>query len=277
MRIIREIRALGPDVALVPHRSFRSALLPLAARVPRRVGFHASGGASLLTDRVPYSAGVHEIERVAALVTPLGIALPEGRLPFALVVPEGAADALARSLRERGAEAGARRLVIAPGSRWATKRWLADRFAAAAGALASELEAEPVIVGSEDDVEVGARVTERAGPRATDLTGILPVSGLLALVSGSALVLSNDSAVAHIAAGLGVPVVAVFGPTVPAQGFSPYTDLSRVVEAGLACRPCGRHGSERCPLGTLECMERVRVEDVVAAALGMLEGGAARA
>jgi heptosyltransferase-2 len=201
------------------------------------------------------------------------VEIPAGRVPFELRVPEGSDETLAGALSELGVPEGRPRLVVAPGSRWATKRWLPARFAAAARRLADELSADVFVVGAEDDVDEGALVARDAGDDSYDLTGAVPIGQLLALVAGSALVLSNDSAVAHIAAGLGVPVVTVFGPTVPAQGFAPYTDRARVVEAGLDCRPCGRHGSDSCPLGTLECMELVSVDDVVTAARELLADG----
>jgi len=277
MRVVRALRELSPDVALVPHRSFRSAFLPFAARVPRRVGFDVSGGKLLLTDRVPYLAGDHEAERMAALASPLGIETPQGRLPFELKVPAGRRVGLAETLSGRGVSGLGRRLVVAPGSRWATKRWLPARFALAARTLAETLSADVVVVGSAEETDVGALVSAESGASAVDLTGTLPIGQLLALVSGASLVLSNDSALTHIAAGLGVPVVTVFGPTVPSQGFSPYTDRARVVEAALPCRPCGKHGADLCPLGTLDCMNRITVDDVVTAALELLGEGGARA
>ena len=270
VRVIRELRELSVDVALVPHRSFRSAFLSFAARARRRVGFDVSGGRLLLTERVPYLAGVHEVERVAALAGPLGVARPDGRLRFALKVPNGQAKALAATLAGRGVDVGGSRLVVAPGSRWATKRWLPERFAQAARSLADRLSTDVVVVGAEEEADVGALVKEQAGPVAVDLTGALPIGQLLALVSGARLVLSNDSAVTHIAAGLGVPVVTVFGPTIPAQGYAPYTDRSRVAQTELACRPCGRHGSDSCPLGTMDCMKGVLVDDVVSRALDLV-------
>ena len=269
-RVIGELRGLSADVALVPHRSFRSAFLSLAARARRRVGFDVSGGRLLLTERVSYPAGVHEVERVAALAETLGVVLPDGRLPFALTVPEGQTEALAATLAGRGVDAGRSRLVVAPGSRWATKQWLPERFARAARLLADELSADVVVVGTAEEADVGALVTKQAGSLAIDLTGELPLGQLLALVSGAGLVLSNDSAVTHVAAGFGRPIVTVFGPTVPAQGFAPYSDLSAVVETPLDCRPCGRHGSDHCPIGTLECMKGVSVEDVVSRALDLV-------
>jgi heptosyltransferase-2 len=277
VRVVRDVRAFRADVALVPHRSFRSALIAAAAGIPVRVGFDVSGGRFLLTERRPYSAGTHEVERLASLFRSEG-----GRVPFRLRVPEGGRAELARRLAARSESLPGRYVLVAPGSRWATKRWLPDRFAEAAERIADSITARVVVVGADYEREVGAKVAAAvtassgvadAASAALDLTGAIPLGPLAALVSGAELVLSNDSAVAHIAAGLGVPVVSVFGPTVPAQGFSPYTDRARIVETEVSCRPCGKHGGDRCPTGTFECMERVPVDDVVSAALGLLGHG----
>ena len=269
-RVIRELRELSAEVALVPHRSFRSACLALASGARRRVGFDVSGGRLLFTERVPYLTGVHEVERVAALAGPLGVVLPDGRVPFELSVPDRAGDELASALSDRGVGFASGAVVVAPGSRWATKRWLPERFSAAAEELSRELDTAVVVVGSHEERDIGAVVSGSIPSGAADLTGRLSLKALLALVSRARVVLSNDSAVTHMAAGLGTPVVSVFGSTVPAQGFAPYADRSAVVETPLDCRPCGRHGSNSCPLGTLECMEGVSVGDVVSRALELV-------
>jgi len=275
LRVVREVRDLEADAALVPHRSFRSAMMAALARIPVRVGFDASGGRPFLTEALPYRAGDHEVDRVGSLAGALGVTLSEGRLPFELRVPDGARESL--SARLPADVSGRRgRVVVAPGSRWATKRWLPERFAAAAGRIARELGTDVVVVGAGYESDVCAEVARATEPPAVDLSGDLPLGQLLATVADASLVLSNDSAVTHLAAGLGAPVVAVFGPTVRAQGFTPYTDLARVVEKDVACRPCGRHGSDRCPNGTFECMRGVSADDVVTAALELLrEGGGA--
>ena len=139
---------------------------------------------------------VHEVERVAALAGPLGVVRPDGRLPFALKVPHGQAEALVATLAGRGVDAGRSRLLVAPGSRWATKRWLPERFAQAARTLADRLAADVAVVGAKEEAAVGALVRKQAGPVAVDLTGALPIGQLLALVSRAPLVLSNDSAAA---------------------------------------------------------------------------------
>jgi len=270
LRAVREVRRLRPDVALIPHRSFRSALLATLAGVPRRVGFDVSGGRALLTETLSYRSGKHEVERVAGLAALAGVELPGGRLPFALRPPEGTESRLTAALVERGVRGDAGLIVVAPGSRWATKRWSPGAFARAADELAREVAATTVLVGSDADTEVCASVRELMDSVAVDLSGGLPLGRLIALVKRAQLVLCNDSAVAHVAAATGTPVVAVFGPTVPAQGYAPYTDRARVVETELECRPCGPHGSDRCPRGDSICMESVDASSVVAAALEVL-------
>ncbi len=271
-RLISDIRKLHIDVALVPHRSFRSALLPALAGVPVRVGFDESGGRLFLTDVVKYRLRDHEIERVASLAGPVGVVLESGRVPFDIRVPSGETGALGVALFERGIETGRALVAISPGSRWSTKRWLPDRFAGVARALSDEHGMTAVIVGSDADMEVGAAVSASAGSDVIDLTGRLGLGEWVALLDRAELLISNDSAAAHVAAGVGTPVVAIFGPTVEGQGFIPYTDSALIVGVDLPCRPCGRHGGDQCGLGTHACMTGVSESDVLKAANRLLSG-----
>jgi heptosyltransferase-2 len=271
-RVASAARSLGVDAAIVPHRSFRSAVLALATGARARIGFDSSGGRLLLTRRVPYAAEAHEAERVARLVEGVGGAFPEGRLPFDLTVPADGRDEAHRALSDEGVAEGSDIVVLAPGSAWPTKRWPPERFAEAGDALGEKLSATVVLSGDEADAAVAREVARRATGPVVDLTGRVSVSGWIALIARARVLVSNDSAAAHVAAGTGTPVVAVFGPTVPAQGFAPYGPRARVVEAGLACRPCGRHGGERCPLGTLACMLGVPSSVVVREAMALASG-----
>ena len=81
---------------------------------------------------------------------------------------------------------------------------------------------------------------------------------------GTALV-CNDSGAMHAAAAAGLPTVAVFGPTVLAQGFRPWQNQAMVVQRRLECRPCGKHGSDKCPIGTHACMEGIEAGEVLEA------------
>ncbi len=271
-RLIRRIKEHQIDIALIPHRSFRSALLPALAGVPVRVGFDESGGRLFLTEAVEYRSRAHEVERVAALAEAVGLPFSGGRVPFDIRVPPLADDALNAVLSENGVEKGRALVAISPGSRWTTKRWLPDRFGAVARALSLERGMAVVVVGSDADREVGAAVSASAGSRVVDLTGRLGLDEWVALLDRAELLISNDSAAVHVAAGVSTPVVAIFGPTVESQGFAPYIDRAVILGVDLSCRPCGRHGGDKCRLGTLACMTGVSESDVLGAADRLLEG-----
>ncbi len=143
-------------------------------------------------------------------------------------------------------------VAVAPGSVWATKRW--PFYPELAGALAGD--AVIVVVGGPGDGEL-ARAVVAACPagRAVDATGRLSLLASAALVGRAALLVTNDSAPQHLASAMGTRTLAIFGPTVPAFGFGPLAPGSETAGvAGLACRPCDRHGPPACPLGHWRCM-----------------------
>ena len=84
------------------------------------------------------------------------------------------------------------------------------------------------------------------------------------------ILICNDSGTMHVASSVGTPVVSIFGPTVPSQGYSPWNKKSRIVEVNLSCRPCGAHGHDLCPIGTHDCMKKVTAEMVLTKAKEIL-------
>lgn len=269
-RVARRLRGKGFDLAVIPHRSLRSALIARLAGIPRRVGFSTSAGRFLLTDTVPFSWPMHDLERNLALLLPLGgaaaPAASESRYLEAPPLPPG----LERLLEEAGAGRGARLAGVHPGAAWATKRWLPERYAALCAALRAD-GLTPVLVGGPADAELAAGIA--AGGRAVDLTGRTDLKGLKALMGRLSLFVTNDSGPMHLAAAAGVPVVAVFGATTRELGFFPYGPGHRVVEAELACRPCGLHGGRDCPEGHFLCMRLVTVAQVHEACRAALRSG----
>ncbi|MBL0349382.1 MAG: glycosyltransferase family 9 protein [Elusimicrobia bacterium] len=170
-------------------------------------------------------------------------------------------------------------IVVAPGALHATKRWPSDRFAAAADRLAEEFRAAGgppptvVVVGSASDGPAAEEVLETLQGPALNLTGRTSLRELMALLSRAAVLLCNDSGAMHLGAALGVPTVAVFGPTVEAFGFFPSGEKTAVVQnGGLNCRPCALHGGRRCPQKHFRCMTDVTVDRVVGEARRLLRG-----
>lgn len=257
--LARRLREGRFDIALVPHRSLRSAMIVRASGIPRRIGFSTSAGRLLFTDVVRYDPSAHEMVRNTDLLGPLGVPRQESEMPrlYPSENDRRVVDGFLAGWETAGGSAVAGPLVaLAPGSVWATKRWQEESFAALAGEL-EKRGARVVLVGGAADRELCERIgaTLRRGLVAAGTMSLLQSAELLRRCR---VVVSNDSAPVHLAAGVGTPVVAVFGPTVPAFGFAPRGKDDVVVEiAGLSCRPCGIHGGDRCPIKTFECMVRI--------------------
>jgi heptosyltransferase-2 len=262
----RTLRGRGFDLALIPHRSMRSALIVAAARIPRRVGFDTSAGRALLTDRVTYRRDLHEIDRDLSLLEPLGLRPPVGELLptlHPLQRDREAVDALLLAHQARVARFDRDAMVaLAPGSVWNTKRWPEEKFVLLARDL-HDAGLDLVLIGGREDRPLCGRIAAALGEIPLNAAGELSPLQSAELIRRCRVLVSNDSAPAHLAAGVRTPVVALFGATVPSFGFAPRGPSDRVIEtAGLSCRPCSIHGGQRCPIATFDCMERINPQTV---------------
>jgi len=211
----------------------------------------------------PREPNAHAVERYLQVLRALGVA-PPAEPRFALSIPEEARQRVEAELaRELVTESI---LCVAPGARWETKRWPVERFAEAAARLAEESAVRIIVVGTEEDRELARSICSRVGEQALDWTGRTSLVELAALFARSALLLTNDSGPMHLAAALGTPVVAIFGPTNPSRT-GPYSDGAVVVRSAAHCAPCYQRCCDR-----RVCLEEVRVEEVVSEARALLSG-----
>ena len=246
----RRLRATGYDVAILAQGSWRSAALALLAGIPSRIGFSTSAGRLLYTKRVAYRADLHHAARLLMLARPNGREPTADELRPSLAPGEAERVAVDALLGDRAPRNGGALVALAPGSIWGTKRW--PFYPELARALADG--AQLVIVGSESDAQSAAAIMDVA-PGAIDATGRLSLLASAELIGRCRVLVSNDSAPMHLASAMGTPTVAIFGPTVPDFGFGPLAPGSMVVgHDALPCRPCDRHGPQRCPLGHHRCM-----------------------
>jgi heptosyltransferase-2 len=267
VRLARRLAAVRYEVAYLPHRSLRTALLARLARVPRRIGF-ADGWPLLYTEALPRPRDGHESDRLLGL----GGGAPSGAFPPRLY-PTQEDERIVAGFLERAGVRGGDFVALAPGSIWGSKRWpyykeLASRLA----------QREPVaIVGGSEDAALGeeiAAAVRRSGGQAVDACGRLTLRQSAALIGRARVLVTNDSAPLHLASALGTPVVALFGPTIPEFGFGPIGEGNvTLAVADLACRPCSDHGPPACPLGHHRCMKELHVATVLAA---IEETGASR-
>lgn len=271
--LANRLRSDRYDTAIIPHRSLRSALAVALAGIPRRVGFDKSAGRILLTDVVRYDSTLHEIDRNLSLLGPLDLTASTADLPSLYPGSEEIAgvDEFLRQWHSAGGQATPL-VALAPGSVWATKRWPAERYSAL-GRLLTDRGFSLVLLGSADDAALCAEVVSAVGSRrATSAAGKFSLLGAAELIRRCAMLVSNDSAPMHIAVAMRVPVIAIFGPTVPAFGFAPRGPRDSVIgQEGLACRPCSIHGGPRCPIDTFECMLSITAAQVLARAEPILQ------
>jgi heptosyltransferase-2 len=261
-RLASALRHRRFTVAVAAHKSMRTALALRAAGIPRRVGFATAPGAALYTERVPRPAGRHDRDRLLELLRPFGGAGDEPSTPWVAI--DAATRTRAAEMLALVLTSGRRIAAVCPGAAWRTKRWPAEAY----GALVRDLEEAGfacVLLGATDERPIASQIHAMAGGRGLNLAGATDMAVMAAILARAAVVVTNDSAPMHVASALGVPQVAIFCATVPAQGYGPLGGRAVVVEKDLACRPCGRHGGDRCPRGTDDCMRLVEVVEVRAA------------
>lgn len=275
-RMSRRLRAARFDLALVAHRSFRSALAVRLARIPHRIGFSTSAGYFFFSETVYFPWGMPELERNLALLTPLKPDLKtDSRDALYLAGTNGSSKMKSGSIIDRLRADGMPRNAILvglhPGSVWPTKRWLPERFVDLAARLAREEGVQVILIGGQGDKELCGGIKAEAGKNILDWSGRTTLNELLELAGHLKLFVTNDSGPMHITAAHGVPTIAIFGPTTKELGFFPYGEGHRILEADLACRPCGLHGRHRCPEGHFLCMRLITVAEVFKNALEVLK------
>ena len=156
-------------------------------------------------------------------------------------------------------------VAFAPGGSQATKRWPLDHWIRLVRRVAST-GADAVMVGGPDDTMLAAEVAVRSSTRAVNAAGGLSLQGTGALLKRAAALVTGHTGAMYMAAALGTPLVALFGPTVRAFGYHPYNPMRAfVLERNLSCRPCSAGGGPECPLGHHLCMQEIQPDAVYTA------------
>jgi len=257
LKMVKRLKNDNFNLALVPHRSFRSAAIVWAAGIPQRIGFDRSAGRLLFTDVIEYRKDWHEVKRNLSL---LGME-KENIAPK--IYPGEAEEAKASQLLERfGVKNGF--IAIAPGSVWDTKRWPEVYFQELCGSMRKRGFPQVILVGAANERELCERIAAGMEGYGFIAAGELNPLESGALLERAAVLVTNDSAAGHIAAAVGTNVMSIFGPTAPDFGFAPYGEGHIIVEhPDLYCRPCRIHGSRRCPEQHFRCMKELRPETVI--------------
>jgi len=276
-RLARDLRAQSFDSAVLFQNAFEAAWIVWRAGIPERIGYARDARGPLLTRSIPVplpgEIPPHEANYYLELLRRVGwiSALPEIP-PVRLRVAAGALERAETFLRDAGCPPDSLRVAFGAGAAYGTaKCWPANRYADLARRLVAEYGARVLLFGAASEAGVAAEVESGAGQGVVDLIGRTAIGDLPALLSRCHLFIGNDSGAMHVAAAVGVPVVAVFGPTDP-DGTRPLTSQLSVVQRKVACSPCFlRH----CPIDH-RCMKFVDLDLVIDAARGWLASLPAR-
>jgi heptosyltransferase-2 len=267
--IVSRIKEKKFDLGVIPHRSLRSALLGYLSGIPQRIGFDKSSGSFLFSHKIVYPDNVHEIDRNLSLLSNFNIHLSD-KTPE--LFPSSEDFSYARLLlHDSGIKEEDKIVGIAPGSVWATKRWLPERFAEVSDLLIKKARAKVVFLGSEEDRKLCEEIANLMTEKPVILAGKTDILQSAAMISFCEVILSNDSAPVHIASAMKRPVVAIFGSTIPEFGFAPYGEGHLIIEKRMECRPCGIHGRGKCPEKHFRCMREITTDKVFQAVVSKLK------
>jgi heptosyltransferase II len=239
-RLGRSLKRRGYDAAFVLPNSWKSALVPFFARIPKRIGYVGELRYGLLNSlhRTEQSSMVLHYARLAG----------EPDTPLGRPVLSVSQEEILETCRRFGIKG--EYTVLCPGAEYGpAKRW--PYFSE----LAAKLGTPAVLLGSRNDEQAAAGIPGK------NLVGKTSLDEAIRLIAGAAAVVSNDSGLMHVAAALGRPQVALFGSSSP-EHTPPASPRARVLWLKLECSPCFER---ECPLGHFRCMKEITVEQVLAA------------
>jgi lipopolysaccharide heptosyltransferase II len=247
------------DLAINFEPDIRSNMILAASRAPRLAGFASGGGGALLDVSLPYQPRAHTAVNAQRLVAAV-LDVPTRTDAARLEIPPAAARAAAGRLSERPRPFVG--LHVSGGR--AVKQWPPERFAQLAGRVARARGGTIVLTGSQADRPLVAQVAAALeGVSMVDVAGDLDLAALAALLERLDLLVTGDTGPMHLAAAVGTPVVAVFGPSDPVR-YAPQEAPHQIVRIDLPCSPCNRIRlpPARCVGHTPDCLAGVDVERV---------------
>jgi heptosyltransferase-2 len=253
------------DLAVLFSNSFESALVAKLGRIPKRFGYAKDKRAFLLTDAVPVPAWKnerHEVFYYLNLVAEIekrivgAQTISENNPRFELTVSDERKLRARNFLSENGVDST--KLIVALGvgsTNSRAKRWHAESYAELNDKLQNNLNAEVILIGAKDELDVANEVFEKSEKKPTILTGKTDLAEATAILSAVDLLVSNDMGLAHVAAALGTKTLVIFGPTNP-KTTRPWN--AEIIYKQVECAPCMLRD---CPIDH-RCMTQISANEV---------------
>lgn len=248
-QLIAEVRRSRYDVVINLHRFFSSGLITVLSGAGKTLGFDKNPLSFFFSHAVRHEISAsgkhHEVRRNLLLISSLtDNTLSE--LPRLYPSAE----------HYQKVRCDEPYICIAPASVWFTKQWPAPKWVELIRSFEDRYRV--FLIGSRQDRDLCENIARSSGMHNFEVrAGDLSLLESAALMKGAVMNFVNDSAPLHLASSVNAPVTAIYCSTVPAFGFGPLSDKSRIVETDLEldCRPCGLHGYHSCPAGHFKCSE----------------------
>lgn len=255
----RRLRYENFNMVIALHRYLRTSILSWLTRSPQRIGYDTASGACLFTKKIKYDKSKHEVEKILSFLGDEKIENPREKYPIELYPGKKDIEKIEKIWNENKLE-NYKVIVVAPGSKWFTKKWPLDYFNDVIKANDKE-DRKIIVIGGKEELDLNIV----KGNNIIDLRGKTTLLELAEIIKKSDIVLTNDSSPIHIASAWKRPhIIAIFGPTVKEFGFFPWGLNSEVIEKNdLNCRPCSIHGGDKCPKGHFRCMLEILPKEVI--------------
>lgn len=259
-QLTRYIRRAAFDLAVVLHpTSFRNALIPLLAGVPERIGSNTNGRGILLTETCLNPRECHEVHRYLDILELIGLDAQDTSLEFWHTDVDR--RVVCQLLANHGIAPTERLIGVNLGTTWQTKQWEIEKFAAVITQLQNIINIPIILTGNASEIALGEALQRIVKMGFINLIGATNTTQLGALIECCSLYLTCDSGPMHIAAAVGTPTIALFGPTSPTR-HHPFAEGHCVIEKPVGCRPCYKRTCKLKETPNL-CMTEIKPEEVV--------------
>ncbi len=268
---LREIRAFIDDLRRRPydlvidfHGLIKSAAIVLLSSGKRKLGYDSMQELSglFLNEKIPEDMHKHAVDRYLDFLRYLGADV--GKPEFLIPIGEENINRAGELLQRNEIDKKDSFVAVSPAALWDTKLWADERFAALSDRISEELKVSVVFTGSERGKLENIQSLMKTP--SVNLGGKTTLRDLAYLYQRSALLITTDSGPMHIAAAVGTPVIALFGPTDPLRT-GPYGKGHLVIRRGLPCSPCFL---KKCD--SMKCMSDISVDEVFHAVKEKLSG-----
>jgi heptosyltransferase-1 len=265
IQFLKELRSTKYDLVIDLQGLFKSAILTGLSRGKRKIGpsWGREGSQLFLTERPFFvDADNHAVDKYLQVAEYLGCERDswKGHIP----IRESDKRSIDKVLHGRGTKDQCL-VAINPFAKWTTKLWEPERFAALGDRLQKELACDIVFTGSRQDRADIDKIMHRMNKRPANLAGQTSLKELAYLYSKCRLLVTTDTGPMHIAAAMGCPVVALFGPTAPWRT-GPYGEGHRVIREEIECSPCFKKTCDH-----LSCMKNITVDKVFETVKGQIK------